>query len=100
MTTQDASKPRIPKALSYPVSFAASLALLVATGMLVYSLVCVLFTCGLEDAMLWAVFGAFTLAGLALYVSGCPPAPLAELWPGFARLAEALLAVGKSLFVL
>ena len=100
MTSQDISKPRIPRVLSYPVSLAASLVLLFAGGVLGYSLVCGLFTSGMKDSMLCAVLGALTFAVLSLYTSVCHPAPLTDLWAGLSKLAELFGAIGKSLLAL
>jgi hypothetical protein len=74
----------------------ASVALLAAGLVLIYSLVGILFVTG-RDSMLWAIFAFLTLAFLSVFTLLFRP--LAEIWRGFLAIGRLFEAFAKACFV-
>ena len=98
MTNEEIQAPRIPKAVSFPVSLLASAGLFAAAGAIAYSLVGALFGTRAEDPWLWGVFGLLSIAIVGLYISVCRPAPLARMWPALFGFGRLLGHLGRALF--
>ncbi len=99
MAAEDTGQPRMPRALSYPLSLIAFAALLAAAAALVYSLAGVLFT-NVEDSMLWAVFAFLGTAFLGVYAFVFRPAPLGMMWRGFFGIGQLFGSLNRALFVM